>query len=84
MKTVTIEKEYNVKVRKAKPEDYVTWANGTAIKRVDGYDYRFELNDNSKVYILEKIAATTRQVVGVVDKPSEELLQFISDYTKEE
>lgn len=79
-----LETEYNVTIRKATVTDFKTWAYATIIKRAHIGDYVFELVANGQVtvYILINLKAGTNQVIGVCEKPSQELLEAI-DSSKE-
>lgn len=77
MSAKQIQSEFNVIVRIPSKDDNKTWAHGPCQKRVQWTEFLFELNDDKKVYIMRKSTSTHRQLVMVVDEPSDELLKFI-------
>jgi hypothetical protein len=75
-----LEKEYNTTIRESTPADAKSWAYRTTLKRATIGDYVFELTANGKptVYVLENIKAGSNKLIGVCEKPSDELLEMIT------
>lgn len=63
-----------MEARAATPEDYRTWARGPMLKRVHDGDRTMELNADKKVYVLNRLRATSLHLEAVVESPSPQLL----------
>lgn len=78
-----IAQEFNVLITEPVAITRVIWATGSTIKRCTyNPDITFELNEDNKVYILERLRATSLMLEGICDAPSKELITFIEKWAQ--